>query len=990
MRRLMVVVGLLVLAAVAWFFLLRDGGALSGGRSSADAGAPADAELEAVAAKEKQKRKHAQPTPREESVSDFLAQWPEIAQDVPQDPKLGAITGRVLAGVERPVLEAVVESAQGAEATARARTKSDGSFLLKNVPVGRGTSLTARAADFAPGGFERLLLKAGQTLDVGVVYLGGALDPDATNRVEVHVVKEGGDPVAGAQVTATSTLAGALVALGAWEKQPGGTIVRVKTDAKGVAVFDRLPPSFYDIFSEADGLSFASTGLSRVNVQRDTHTTVQLDVSKAMTIDGTVCDEDGKPIPDVRIGAFKFANFTMNPATSTNEDGTFSLGGLSSGAYMLFAVKQGRGQKDVQNVEAGRKDLAIVLPQGSGIAIRVLDAATSQPIREYGVRPFKNSPFAYVYSPGVAVKAEDGVWRQQLDKGQWGIEVTAKGYAMKSLASVPLDGKDPLDVKLDASGIVHGRVVGRNGGGPVRGARVFVQRGGFPPSPEKDQQTATDGAGEFVIDNLARAPIKLTISHVDHTEQAFDAEPVARPDGGGLPPAVEFALPDGGRVAGHAFGPDHKPLVGSQVTLMKGFDLTSRRQAQVGADAAYEFTHVPPDKYTLSIGGGRGQTSQVEVVDGGVVTVDFGADTGGQRVTGRLVRGEDPVAGTNMTLAGGGKSVRATSDAQGRFAFEAVQPGSYTLAPSFMASSVSATVVVKADEAPAEVTLQMPVLGSIEVHVVDDSTGKALNGGWVNYEMTVDADGKSVTEVRGGGGRTPTGDDGVALLENLEAGHYLIRCWRDPYGSEMLEDVALAAGETKTGVTIRLAGAGTLSGKVHDSAGKAIEGAAAQVRDMKGRRVFLVSFANTSADGSFTQGQMKPGEYDVTIEKEGYAPATQHVVTTVGGETKADFTLLKGGSIEVTALRADGQTPLGNAAVTLWDSAGRLVEKGLTLQNIFSNSSARTNASGKLTLNGVAPGRYRVQVAESAAATASQTADVVEGTATPVEVRLAQ
>jgi uncharacterized surface anchored protein len=206
----------------------------------------------------------------------------------------------------------------------------------------------------------------------------------------------------------------------------------------------------------------------------------------------------------------------------------------------------------------------------------------------------------------------------------------------------------------------------------------------------------------------------------------------------------------------------------------------------------------------------------------------------------------------------------------------------------------------------------------------------------------------------------------------------------------MLEDVALAAGETKTGVTIRLAGAGTLSGKVHDSAGKAIEGAAAQVRDMKGRRVFLVSFANTSADGSFTQGQMKPGEYDVTIEKEGYAPATQHVVTTVGGETKADFTLLKGGSIEVTALRADGQTPLGNAAVTLWDSAGRLVEKGLTLQNIFSNSSARTNASGKLTLNGVAPGRYRVQVAESAAATASQTADVVEGTATPVEVRLAQ
>jgi hypothetical protein len=96
-----------------------------------------------------------------------------------------------------------------------------------------------------------VLLVAGQTLDVGVVYLGGALDPDATNHVEVRVMN-GAEPVPGAQVTATSTLAGALVALGAWEKQPGGTVVRVKTDAKGVALFDRLPPNFYDFFSEAE------------------------------------------------------------------------------------------------------------------------------------------------------------------------------------------------------------------------------------------------------------------------------------------------------------------------------------------------------------------------------------------------------------------------------------------------------------------------------------------------------------------------------------------------------------------------------------------------------------------------------------------------------------------------------------------------------------------------------------------------------------------
>jgi protocatechuate 3,4-dioxygenase beta subunit len=987
MRRLMVVVALLVLAIVTWLFLSREGGPFGPPASSKSGDEAAEAELEAVGAKEKKARKHAPQAPRPESVSDFYAAWPEVAQDRPQDPKLAAITGRVLAGVERPVVEAVVESSQGGKATARARTTAGGVFHLKNVPPGSGTALTARAADFAAGGFERLILVAGQTLDVGVVYLGGAFDPDATNRIEVRVASADGKPVAGAQVTATSTLAGALVALGAWEKQPGGTVVRLATDASGAAVFERLPPNFYDFFTESEGLTFVAR--QRVIVQRDTKMSFQLDVGPAMSISGFVKDEEGKPIADARVGALKLTNFTMHPVVATKEDGAFTIGGLSSGPHWIFAVKQDRGQKDMQNVAAGSKDVEIVMPKGAGMALRVLDAATSQPVREFNVRPYKNQPFAYVYSPGLAVKTEDGVWKQTLDKGQWGVEVSAKGYAMKSISSVPLDAKDPIDVKLEAGGVLHGRVVAK-GVGPVRGARVYVKRGGFPPSPVKDQQTTTDGEGVFVIDNLARTPIKITIAHVDHTEQSFDAEPAARPEGGGLPPVVEFALSSGGRVMGRAYGPDHKPLAGTQITLMKGFDFSSMRQTNTNADGAYEFKHVPPDKYTLTGGGGRGQRSEVEVVDGGVVTVDFGAETGGQKVTGRLLRGESPVSGMAVSLEGGGKSVRATSDAEGRFAFESVQPGSYRIAPSFIASSAGADVVVKADEAPAEVTVQLPVVGSIELHVVDDSTGKALAGAWVNYEMTLDAEGKPPQELRGGGGRLPTADDGVAMLDNLEAGHYLVRCWRDPYGSEMLEDVVLAAGEQKTGVTIRLAGAGSLSGTVRDAAGKPVQGAAVQVRDKKGRRVFLVSFANTSADGTYTQAQMKPGEYDVTIEKDGYAPATQRVVTTVGGETKQDFTLLTGGSIVVTALKADGQTPLANAEVKLYDSAGRRVEQGLTLQNITTNMSSRTDAAGKATLKGVAAGQYSVQVTVDAATTLQATADVVEGAATAVELRQPQ
>jgi hypothetical protein len=991
MRRFLVVLAVLLLAAIAWFVFgpRRDVADVTGGGSSAT---NPDEQLDAVKAK-KAKERVREKAERPESVSDFFAQWPQIGQDRPQDPNLAAITGRVLAGVERPVAEAVVESAQGATVGARARTRADGSFLLKNVPVGRGTSLTARAPDFAPGGVERLLLAAGQTLDVGVVYLGGAIDPDATNHVEVRVVKTGGDGVPGALVTATSTLAGALVALGAWEKQPGGTVVRVKTDDKGLAVFDKLPPNFYDFFSEAQGLTFVEK--QRVTVQKDTHESFTLEVSAALSISGVVQGEDGKPIEGVRIGALSLAAFppVMNPVTATDADGKFSVDGLSAGSYWVFAVKQGRGQKDVQNVEAGRKDLSITIPQGGAMALRVVDAATAKPVTEFVVRPFKNQPFQYLYSPGVVVKADDGVWSQQLDKGQWGVEVSAKGYAMRQITSVPLDGKDPVEVKLEKGAIVHGRVVAKSGGTPVRGARVYVKRGGFPPSPEKDQQTSTDDAGEFVVDNLGSTAVKLTISHVDHTDAAFDAEPAARGADGALPPAVEFALPDGGRVVGHAFGPGRVSIAGQSVTLMKGFDMSGMRQATIAADGAYEFQHVPPDKYTLQLGGvgGRGQRSDVEVVEGGVATVDFGTEAGGQKVVARLMRGDAPVPDITVSLDGGGKTVRARSDATGRATFDAVQPGEYTISPSFLASSASVDVVVKADEAPAEVVLEMPALGSIQVKIVDDSTGKALNGAWANFQQTADASGKALSEVRAGGGNRPTGDDGIAIFSNLEAGRYSIRVWRDPYGSEVLDDVALGDGETKTGLEIRLAGAGMLAGAVKTSAGdKPIEGAAVNVQDLKGRRVFLLTFATTSADGSYTQGQVKPGEYDVIAEKEGFAPSTQRVVVTIGKETRADFKMLMGGWIDVVATKADGETALANAAVTLYDASGRRVEKGLTLQNVFSSSSNRTDPKGKITLKGVAAGQYRVDVEVDAATTVSATADVHEGAGTPVEIRAAR
>lgn len=985
MRRVLVVAAILVLAAVAWSIAMQDDADDPSGGGAAGEAEDAPAALEPARAPMPPRQRTPEEV-REEAVSAFLAQWPEIGQDREQDPALAAVRGQVLRSQREPVTEGVVETSRRGAISARARVRKDGTFFVKNVPPGHGVALVARAPGYAPGGADKLVLAAGETLDVGALYLGSVLDPDVTNRVVARVVRTPeGKPVAGVQVTATSTLYGSLVALGEWEKQPGGTVVRETTGDDGVAVFKSLPPGSYDFFAEADGLTFEV--VQRALVQCDTQLSLELALDPALAIEGKVVDQEEKPVANARVVTMRWGSFTMHPAVATDAEGKFKLDGLSPGRHMVIAVREDLGEKQLQNVEAGTKDLVVPLVPGAEIMIRVLDAATEKPVTAYSVRPFQLQPFAYLYSPRIEVRAADGVWKQLMSKQTWGVEVSAPGYAQKSVPSIPLPQKDVLDVKLDPAGVVHGRVVAKDTGKLVRAARVFLKRGGFPPTAAKDLQTVTDEKGEFVLDGLPIVSTTVWISHVDHSEQSFAVEPKPRAEGA-LPPAEEFALGEGGRIVGHAFGPGRAPLAGQTVTVMKAGDFLSPRNTKVAADGSYELRNVPPDTYRVSLGGGFGGEAKnnVVVAEGAVVTVDFGTDTGGQRLGGKLVRADQtPAAGVAVQLEGPSSATQqATSDAQGRFAFENLAPGSYRVR-GLWGRTATVEVTVKAEEPPAEVVLTLQS-ASIEGRVLDAATGQPISGAWVDCEMTHDAAGAPPEGIRASGGGRPSDGDGGFRLGGLEAGRYRVRAYRDPYGTDFVDGVTVAPGETKTGVEVRLASeAGVVVGTVKNAAGAPLEGASLHVRDAQGRRVFLVSLTNTSTDGTYSQGQLKPGEYDVAIEKDGFAPSTQRVLVEAGKSARADFTLLQGGRIEVTA-RVEGAGALANASVTLLDASGRAVQKGLTLASIFSGSDPRTDAHGQITMRGVAAGSYTVKVRRDDGVEATRAVDVVDGASAAVEV----
>lgn len=1001
MKKALAAVGVLVLLALLWFVLGEIGivGGDAGDGAKDDAAATEDVD-------ETDYTRGRKPEPQDrgrgddlEDLTAFQAGWPEVGQGREQDPSLGAITGRVLLTPGRPASEAVIEANVRGQVLARVHVPGNGRFLLKNVEPTKDIALRALAPGYAPGAIERQAVRAGQTLDVGRVFVGGVLDPSIDNRIDVRVVTREGEPVANAAVTATSGNYGAVLALGRWEKIPGGTVLHTKTDAQGEASFEMLPPAAYDVLAEADGYTFQVR--QRYTIQRDTHTRLELVMSPGMSITGIVVDQDQKPLEGARIGGLRWNSFEIFPPVMSDEEGKFVFKGLQPGSYFLFAAVEGHGAKEMQNVAAGTKDLTVEIAVGAELALRIVDKESGAPITAFGVRPFRNVPFAYPYSPILEATAEDGVFRTRLPPSNYGVEVTAPGYAMKTITSIPLTIGDtePVDVEMERSGRIHGRVVAKGTGDPVRGAQVFVKKGGFPPTRYKDLQTVTDAEGTFVLDGLTLDATSIWISHVDHTEATFEGVvPVAVPgpdESPTLTEAREFELSTGGRIEGIVYDKGRVPMPGQDMQLSAGFNLDALRNTITDADGRYVFKNVPPGRnYAISVGrflpGQPGRSkSDVGVADGESITVDFGADAGGQKVTGTVTRDGAPAVNVGVSLIsddGGNVFEQARTDDAGVFEFEGVKAGQYQVTAT-AGRRASSPVTVVDDAAPEALTLVL-VASGLSGSVVDGSTGEPLSGTWVECERIVEGD----TSGFSGIAKTykagkPSRSDGTFDVEGLEEGSYRLRAFRQGYGTEVIEGLTIEKGETKTDIEIRMGPECVLSGMVRSAAGTPLEGASVNVQDAEGRDVFLIDMTTSSNNGSYTQGSLKPGSYTISVDKDGYAPASAAVTVRAGVEAKQDFTLLQGGRLDVTVRSTTGDAVDG-ALLVLIDSSGEPVTKSVTLTNLFSTSKTKTDANGQTTIRGVSAGSYRVRATRSGVVATSELVEVFEGTSTAVEITL--
>jgi hypothetical protein len=469
-----------------------------------------------------------------------------------------------------------------------------------------------------------------------------------------------------------------------------------------------------------------------------------------------------------------------------------------------------------------------------------------------------------------------------------------------------------------------------------------------------------------------------------------------------------------------------------------------------GADGNVEM-RITPGKYDVSVTGETlvqrnivGQQLDAKSSPLNVV-VERGVELSGR------VAFADGSAATDMMVTlqpPGGMSRMATTDASGAFTFKNAPRGTVTLEATTSRGS-RMTSGKKEYTAPAtNIVITMPRGGSISGRVIDDATRapvtdfqvSALHGGLASTAVPVQsndgsftinnlapgptdlqvmargyapgsargvevAEGKATTDVevhleRGATikGRVTTSDgqpaEGVSVIVDdagrRSVGVQMQREGTDANGTYTIDGVTPgsrtvmftksgfaivrktvdAAGGKESTLDATLDRGRELRGRVVDESGQSVAMADVRVEQE------MVPPMRTESDGAFVIGGLRDGKFRVTARKVGYVEA--HADDADPNGPPLTLTLRRGGSVS-GHVSGMSDTEAGYATVSAFGPSGA--------------SSARVDASGNFTLQGLADGHYTVDASTNgpqARRTSRKPVDVINSSAPPIELSFSE
>ena len=563
-------------------------------------------------------------------------------------------------------------------------------------------------------------------------------------------------------------------------------------------------------------------------------------------ITGAVQDVRGRPVPDahVQIAGVTLPNGLFvylkdGPEFSVAEDGTYELGELRDGEYMLrfwSDTLKCRGQ--MEDVSLGREPACMMLGLMGSISGRVTDekgrsisgAKVSTGIGLYS--PSSEGPYSQEYK---GITDEEGgyllndlpyrfsgidevPWQSRTPTQRLWVVASAEGYVTSQKETWLGYGtqEEGVDFELQPGGVSVAGVVRDVSGTPIAGARIDVVGTGA-----RRHAISSDG-GRFGIDGLSYGTFRLSVYAEGFSPQEIVGVLEGAED-------LEITLSQGGTIMGRVMEgasdayKDH-PL---QDVLVQARHQIDRFYASslTDADGIYRISTLAAGPYRVSVAANRScsikgrlvafEGKNVEVREGEVMAgIDFRLQPG-IAISGRLMYRDtgESVGKVRVTLQGS-DPMDTVTDKEGQYRFAGVAPGEYWLETG-LGGYVEVPYRLKIEipnnpEAQDIENADLQLVRRAALHIrVMDTDGRPISGAEVRY-VTPDQ---------------RTDEDGRCQYDGLRPewpNHLIVD--HPEYAFVFVDSLILSPGEHRR-ITFVLSSGGTLEGMVTNWKGNPVPNA---------------------------------------------------------------------------------------------------------------------------------------------------------------------
>jgi large repetitive protein len=804
-------------------------------------------------------------------------------------------------------------------------------------------------------------------------------------------------------------LSGATVEL---IRREGGAepLATAAADANGEFSFDKLAGMGYSVRARAAGF------VPRTERAVKLDDAVQIRLSPGGVLLGRVLSaDDGKGIAGASVtGMAPLGDSSRWEETiETGADGAYRFEAAPEQKIQLQVKASGYQTANVKDVEAPvGKETTKNIPLSTGLTVhgRVVDATSKAPIAGAKIR----YGMGFIVDSSESESSANGEFTiTGMPSGRQMLMAEAAGYT-PARQEVTLSGDrktEEVVLELTRGAVISGSVLGPDGS-PVSGAKIFTEENAFILAKRSQSVATTDAQGKFSVTGIDGGKTLRIVAQSPNFPEVTSDEITTK--AGEDVKDVTLRFEPGGEIAGTVHDPDGKPVAGATISVKEtptevapdtNPDPTANpndtpvlanprhaipgRQlgtASTDSDGQYRITglnsgmkvveakadgFLPGRHDGVRVDAGK-KTENVDfTMDRGKTIAGRVLDSAGSPVQGVRVSGSSPGAASGMASYG-----TTTSDAEGKYKIEKLQPGKFMLTAAKQGYTADRKRDVESGAENVDFTLKKN--GSISGMVVFPSAS-----GPRNFTITARsaADPSNPDDPPRAKSRSYTAEDGKFKLDDVPGGVYSVQVVSKNFAPASVDNVVVNEGQETSGITITVREGGTIDGFVQDRSGTGIARASVSAQP-----TFEVDPTSplgqsgpsvvTDKTGYYKLSGLTEGQYEIFATASKYTTApSQQAIAAEGKTARANFTLAPGASLTVIVQDASG-SPIGGAKVDLVDEKGkatyppriefaiRRYQKNPKVLQSFMEKFNLTDPNGRVPFENIPEGTYKIAVSK--------------------------